>query len=297
MTQAPSGPSQITFWGTRGSISTPGRATEKFGGNTPCITLEYGNTYIIVDAGTGIRNVGLELVERLKDVKSLELHLLLSHTHWDHIQGLPFFLPAYQPGVKLRIYGNARKGGFLESILRGQMDEEYFPVSMSALAAEVAVEEVAAPRFQVGEVAVDWEEQIFHPGGCARYRFTVGGKRIVYASDVELDKVAGPEHQDAESRARLQEYLDFIAGADLLIGDGQYTPEEYRQRANFGHTTIPLLVELARRAKVRQLAIFHHDPQHSDTFLDEYLQQLTAACPQTPEFSFFFAREGLTLPI
>ncbi len=291
------GPTQLTFWGTRGSISTPGRATEKYGGNTPCITIEHEGTIIIIDAGTGIRNFGIDYLEEHADAsEGSELHLLLSHTHWDHIQGLPFFQPAYRPGIKLRIYGTAHKGGFLESILRGQMDEEYFPVSMSALGAELHVQELSHSTFQIGDVRVDWEEQIHHPGGCVRYRFTVNGKRIVYASDVELNKEL--DANDPAQRQQLSDYLAFIEGADLLIGDGQYTDDEYISKQNFGHTTVPVLIELAQQAQVKQLAIFHHDPQHSDTMLDEYLLELEERFDTGDnQLNFFWAREGITLPV
>lgn len=291
------GPLQVTFWGTRGSISTPGRATEKYGGNTPCVSIEHGDTMIIIDAGTGIRNLGIELVERFSERESLDLHLLLSHTHWDHIQGLPFFQPAYMPGVKLQIYGAARKGGFLESILRGQMDQEYFPVSMSALGAELSVHELEPGTFSIGGLTVDWEDQIYHPGGCIRYRFRCGDKTIVYASDVELNKLIGTDNQEAEKQAQLADYRAFVHRADLLIGDGQYTEDEYLTKKHFGHTTIPVLLDQARQAEVRQLAIFHHDPQHSDTFLDEYLLDLTTDRDPNDELNFMLAREGITLPI
>ena len=129
----------VTFWGTRGSISTPGSSTEKYGGNTPCVSYRYADTDIILDAGTGIRNLGLELEAR---EEKLNLHLLLSHTHWDHIQGLPFFQPAYLPNTKISIYGSPSKGNFLEGILSRQMDINYFPVDMNAFKATISIAEI-----------------------------------------------------------------------------------------------------------------------------------------------------------
>ena len=173
---------ELTFWGTRGSISTPGRSTEKYGGNTPCVSYAVGDTLIIIDAGTGIRNLGIELANGQKEYK--ELHLLLSHTHWDHIQGLPFFLPSYFRGIKINVYGNPNKGGFLGSILEGQMDYDYFPVDMSSLGAEVNIVELEDSEMQFGPVKMNWEEQVYHPGGCLRFRLEYNDRAFVYASDV-----------------------------------------------------------------------------------------------------------------
>ena len=297
MTETSEIPLYVTLWGTRGSISTPGRPTEKYGGNTPCVSVSYGDTTVIIDAGTGLRNLGLDLMEDYSEKGSLDLHLMLSHTHWDHIQGLPFFQPAYLPGVTINVYGLPRKGGFLESVLEGQMDEEYFPVSMQALNAEVKVQELDKSTMQIGDLKVEWQDQIYHPGGCIRFRISAGGKTMVYASDVEMNHAVEGKDTDPEKAKHLQDYLNFIEGADLLIGDGQYTPEEYTTKKNFGHTTIPVLIELARKAKVKQLAIFHHDPQHSDNMLDEYMADMAAQFGHKQNFSFYLAREGLTLSL
>ena len=290
----------VTFWGTRGSIPTPGRITEKYGGNTPCVSIQSNGEYIIFDAGSGIRNYGLELQNGGlgTDENPLTLYLFLSHTHWDHIQGLPFFNPAYIKGNKLVIYGSPKKERILESILSGQMDLQYFPITMSTLAADVSVKEITEEAIRFGDVVVDWQEQHYHPGGCIRYRVLANGKKIVYASDVELDMAFYPEKKTKETESNAQEYLDFIEGADLLIADGQFTGEEYATKAGWGHTSIPVLLEVAYRAKVKQLALFHHDPQHSDKFLNDlwskYSPQYHTA---DPAMHIFWAREGLTMPI
>ncbi len=289
----------VTFWGTRGSISTPGRSTEKYGGNTPCVSVRYEDTYIILDAGTGIRGLGLELVEKIKENEGpLRLHIFLSHTHWDHIQGLPFFQAAYVDGTELVIYGSSNKERFLESVLKGQMDMDYFPVGLSEMAADIKISEISEEVIKVGPVVVDWEEQVFHPGGSVRYRLTAGRKRVVYATDIELDRVFRPEIKGPGSGAFLEEYLNFINGADLLIADGQYTEEEYRGRVNWGHTSIPVIIELAKMAGVKQLAVFHHDPQHSDKMLDAlwreyYSEHVNSDHP----LNIFWAREGMTLAV
>ena len=290
----------VTFWGTRGSIPTPGRITEKYGGNTPCISVLHKDTYIIIDAGSGIRNYGLELTsEGLgTEKKKLSMHLFISHTHWDHIQGLPFFGPAYVKGNKLVIYGSPKKEQILEGILSDQMDLQYFPITMSTLEADISFKEVSDEVIQLGDVSVDCQEQHYHPGGSVRYRLSVNGKKIVYASDVELNLAYAPDEKTEETEFRIKEYLDFVEGADLLIADGQYTGEEYETKKGWGHTSLPVLLEIAYSAKVKQLAIFHHDPQHSDKFLNDLWSKYSNKYhTSTPPMHIFWAREGLTMPI
>jgi len=294
-----SDPLYVTFWGTRGSISTPGARTEKYGGNTSCVSVRHRDTQIVLDAGTGIRNLGLELTsgdeaEHGPD----EIHLLLSHTHWDHIQGLPFFRPAYIDGTKLHIYGSPKKERFLEAILRGQMDVEYFPVGLAELAAEVFITEISDRKLRIGSVTVDWQEQVCHPGGSVRYRLRVGKRSIVYSTDLEIDEPFARSKDTRKGRQLAAEYLDFIAGADLLIADGQYTIEEHHEMVGHGHSSIPLALELAHRQKVKRVAVFHHDPDHSDSQIDRlssaYVAQYAGA---DPPMEVFWAREGLTLAV
>jgi phosphoribosyl 1,2-cyclic phosphodiesterase len=290
----------VTFWGSRGSISTPGNRTEKYGGNTPCIFVSHGDTQIILDAGTGIRDLGHELTRQTQQhKKKLRLHLLLSHTHWDHIQGLPFFSPAYMRGTKLSVYGSPKKEMFLESILGGQMDLNYFPVAMNDLAAEMKIIEFTKRRFKIGSVAVEWEEQICHPGGSVRYKLSVGRRKVVYATDVELDKIFRNGPKAVKNRKALgRQYRAFIRGADLLIADGQYAAEEYPAKIGWGHTSIPVLLDVAYREGVKQLAVFHHDPQHPDVILDHLWAQYGAQYgSKDPPMSVFWAREGITLAI
>jgi phosphoribosyl 1,2-cyclic phosphodiesterase len=289
----------VTFWGTRGSISTPGRGTEKYGGNTPCVSVRYKDAYIILDAGTGIRNLGLELMEILENPeKSLALHLFLSHTHWDHIQGLPFFQPAYMDGIGLTVYGSPKKESFLEAVLKGQMDVEYFPVSMSSLAADLKIQEISDAVLELNDVIIDWQEQVLHPGGSVGYRLRVGDKVVVYATDVELDRIYSDERMTKESPGLLANYIRFIHNADLLIADGQYTEEEYPVKRGWGHTSIPVILDLAEKAEVKQLAVFHHDPQHSDKILDGLWRKYAERSKgKDSSLSVFWAREGMTLAI
>ncbi len=288
----------LTFWGTRGSISTPGSTTEKYGGNTPCVSVRFKDTEVILDAGTGIRNLGIHLASEIKRKQDAKrLNLFLSHTHWDHIQGLPFFSPAYMPETQLAIYGSPSKERFLESILSRQMDINYFPVEMNALAADISIQEISEENTCIGEMQIDWQEQVVHPGGSVRYKLMAAGKKIVYATDVELDKLVAKKGVKNAGKL-LEEYREFIHGADLLIADGQYTAEEYPECVGYGHTSIPTLVGIANEEQVKQLAVFHHDPLHSDTMLDKLWKNFAPqfASQDTP-MNLFWAREGMTIAI
>jgi len=287
-----------TFWGTRGSISTPGSSTEKYGGNTPCVSVQHGDNIIVLDAGTGIRPLGLEIAERLRDTQPVAQHILLSHTHWDHIQGLPFFEPAYIPGCDLIIYGSPQKESFLEAILRGQMDVNYFPVEMKELAANLTIREVGDQTIEIGDVRIDIQEQVCHPGGSVRFRLETEGKRIIYATDVELNAIFEPDTPSDDMAKLANEYREFIADADLLIADGQYTQEEYANKKGWGHTSIPLLLKIAHEQRVKQLAVFHHDPERSDMLIDELWHQYAPEYRgTTPSMNVFWAREGMTVEI
>ena len=291
----------VTFWGTRGSISTPGPQTEKYGGNTACVSVRQGSTIIIFDAGTGIRELGLRLMREYERTGApLEVHLLLSHTHWDHIQGLPFFSPAYLPDTKLNIYGSPKKGRFLASILEGQMDTEYFPISMREWGSRVAIREIKNHCIDINGIEVVSEEQHYHPGGSIRFRLSSGAAKIVYASDVELDAfITGrPADKSKKVKAQVAAYKAFIQDADLLIGDGQYSTEEYKRCVGWGHTSMPVLAEVASECGVKRLAVFHHDPQHSDHYLDRAAHRLSPEYAEGEDpMSLFWAREGMTLSV
>ena len=288
----------VGFWGTRGSVSTPGRRTERYGGNTPCVSVRTHDTCLVFDAGTGVRSLGIDLEHEWSQRNdALVVHLFLSHTHWDHIQGIPFFGPAYRPGTRLIIYGSVSKHGFLEQVLRGQMNEDYFPLSMSDFDAELSIHELQETELHIDDLTVCWQEQLYHPGGSVRYRVERNGKRVVYASDVELNRFFAAD-ADAPQKEHQQAYMDFIAGADLLVADGQFTAEEYSKRQGYGHTSMELLTDVASRAGVHKLAVFHHDPQRTDRQIEELWQGFRHEClAKTPPFNVFWAREGLIVPV
>lgn len=289
----------VSFWGTRGSVSTPGRITEKYGGNTPCVSVRLHDIQLVFDAGTGIRNLGLDLLDELnRKGKMPSMHIFLSHTHWDHIQGLPFFSPSYLEDTELTIYGSSRKGRFLASILHEQMDYEYFPVSMASLKADINIKEIAEEKIRLGPLTIECQEQVFHPGGSVRYKVSLNDRQIIYATDVELDKMFIRDGENEENKKFIEEFTDFISGADLLIADAQYTKDEYPQKEGWGHTSVPVLLDAAYRSNVKQLAVFHHDPQHSDKFLDElYMKNRSKYLEGDKKMDLFWAREGMSLAI
>ena len=259
---APGGGARLKFWGVRGSIPAPGEATRHFGGNTSCVELRADGEHIICDAGSGIRPLGLALAEEA-DGKPLDLTLLITHAHWDHIQGFPFFVPAYDPNTRLRILGYEGATEGLRTTLAGQMESPYFPLALDEMPGNIEFEELKEMQFQIGPVLVD---ACFtnHPGVCVGYRFQTSGGVIVYMPDNET--VA---RHAADSAAHMPSTMDadiveFIRDADVLILDAQYDAKEYRAHIGWGHGCVDEVVAMAASANVQRLYLFHHDPAHDD---------------------------------
>jgi phosphoribosyl 1,2-cyclic phosphodiesterase len=260
------------FWGTRGSIATPGPETIKYGGNTSCVEIRAGEQILIMDAGTGIRNLGAALLKEF-DKKPLKAHVFISHTHWDHIQGFPFFMPAYKEQNSINVYGPPGRARKLDTILRSQMDADFFPVSLGDMTATINVSEINE-TFNVGDVIVH-PYHLNHPAMTLGYRLEYKGKSIVYATDNEpyeytLHEASKHRTDELKNYGKKldDDFVRFIANADLLIAEAQYTKEEYEKKIGWGHSPLEKIVEWASKGKVVQLALFHHDPVHEDADVD-----------------------------
>jgi CheY-like chemotaxis protein len=257
------------LWGTRGSIPVSNQRYVRHGGNTSCLEVGFGDELIIVDAGSGIRELGLKLAKGLPR----KIHLLITHTHWDHIQGFPFFAPAYQPGFELAVYGAPTFKKDLKSVFRGQLDRDYFPVQFDDMCARIEFRPLA-PKLQINGFQVTWE-YTHHPAATVAYKFTRDGRSLAYVSDNEfLFGYQGAPHDvhlGDEILTPYQPLIDFLTGSDLLIAEAQYTNEEYRGKVGWGHSSLSNACSLAALTRSREWIVTHHDPLHDDDFLDDKL--------------------------
>ncbi len=301
----PGPPVTVKFWGVRGSIPTPGPATVQFGGNTSCIEVRAGDEIIILDSGSGIRPLGLALAAEFQG-RPLHATILITHTHWDHIQGFPFFKPAYDPQNRIRILGfeGARAG--LAGIFANQMEGRYFPVGLKELPGHIVIEELKEMNFNVGTVKV---QAAFanHPGICVGYRLETGSGSLVYLPDNEpfyhqfhqpdTALLAEPEALEF-ARAEDANLVRFIQGADLLIIDTQYNADEYLAHEGWGHGCVDDVVALAVRAQVKRLFLFHHDPAHDDAAITAMAEQARAlVAAQGASLGVEAAREGQSVKL
>ena len=285
----------VTFWGTRGSIPTPGPGTTRYGGNTPCISVTNGgDRLVILDAGSGLRCLGHELMLSRGEMP-LRADLLISHTHWDHIQGLPFFKPLSARGNAVRVFGAAQEGVPLEDILGRQMDRMVFPVPLKALAAAITVTDIGAESFEIDGFRVS-TCRLRHPGTTLGYILepTGGGRKFAYLTDNELGE-GGSYPVPDDWRAGLVECL---AGVDTLIHDAMYTDQMIRARAGWGHSTPKQAVDLAVEAGCRRLILFHYEPEHDDATMDRIVSDARAyARGRAPRLEVDAAVEGLTFTL
>jgi phosphoribosyl 1,2-cyclic phosphodiesterase len=262
---------QFRFWGVRGSIATPGPTTVRYGGNTACVEVRAADRLIIFDGGTGLRALGQWLLESQQD-RPIEADLFLSHLHWDHIQGIPFFGPGFRAGNRFCIHGEAKAGRTLRETLEGQMRDPNFPVPLSIMASEIRFNEVwAGAEVPVGAATVR-TAPLNHPNGCLGLRVDHGGRSLVFCTDTEHPADGGLDpHVQA-----------LAADADVLIYDAMFTDAEYRAgKVGWGHSTFEEAVRIALAARVGRLVLFHHDPLHDDDFLDARLAQIRAEVAHT----------------
>ncbi len=294
---------KIKFWGVRGSIPVPGKDTVEFGGNTTCIQITTSdNQLIIIDAGTGIRVLGMDLMQREFGSGHGQAHIFFTHSHWDHIQGFPFFAPAYigkkdKKGRQIDtesnqfiLYGAADVGERLESTLRGQMDNFYFPVDLNYLSSKIEFKVLVDNQIRIGNTGF-MARKLVHPNGVLGYRIEDDKHSVCIATDCE-------HPSDGTIDRNL---LELARNVDVLIFDGQYTPQEYAPhkfniegsgKQGFGHSTPQEGVRAAKAAGAKRLVITHHDPLHDDAFLNNFESEIRKLFADT-----VFAREGMMIEL
>ena len=274
----------IRFWGTRGSIPTPGPATVRYGGNTACVEVrDATGALLVLDAGTGLRELGVYLMSA-NGKRPLSVDILLSHLHWDHIQGLPFFRPAFVPNSKLRIVG-PKQSRSMKTLLGLGMDDPFFPVDLDDIPAKIEIGEMTnGSEERIGPYRVR-SASIFHPQPALAYRIEADGRTVVYATDTE-DAFSGKPNP----------VIELAAGADTLIHDAQFLQSDFKP--TWGHSTIDAAIDVAAKAKVKRLVLYHHDPERSDDALDHIGRDAQrAGRERLAGLEVVVAREGLELEV
>jgi phosphoribosyl 1,2-cyclic phosphodiesterase/GAF domain-containing protein len=286
---------QVTFWGTRGSIAKAGPRTVRYGGNTSCVELRTSAGHLVViDAGTGLHELGQRLIASAHG-RPIHGNLLISHTHWDHIQGLPFFAPLFVPGNQWHIYGPRGVDTTLSQILAGQMEYTYFPVALEDLGATIDYHDLVEGTFELDDLRIT-TQYLHHPALTLGYRIEGDGVVVVYSSDHEphaADLAAGGVVETSRGDAR---HLALLRDADLVIHDSQYLAEEYDTKQGWGHSTMEYVVDAAIAASVRRLALYHHDPTRTDDAVDEMVVRARARAAHTG-LDVFAAAEEMTVEI
>jgi len=272
---------KVTLWGTRGSLATPGAATTRYGGNTSCASV-YGpdGTVLVLDAGTGIRPLGMALPRSLRRVD-----ICLTHLHLDHIQGLGFFAPLYNPAVEVHIWGPASTTLSLRDRLMRYLSPPLFPIRLRELPCQLSLHETPCADFTIGEFRIA-SALICHPGPTVGYRITTADATLAYVTDHE-PALGVPEFPLG---GEWTSGYDLAAEADLLIHDAQYSSEEYAQYVGWGHSSLQHAIAFAALARVQQVVLFHHDPGHTDQDIDRLTAEAIAAT--RPTFAVTPGAEG-----
>ena len=297
----------VKIWGTRGSIPTPGPDTVLFGGNTSCLEIRCGKRLIIIDAGSGIKGLGDYLMQN--DIKegSIASDIFLSHTHWDHIMGFPMFTPIYVPGTQLNIRGPmAFENDSLEKVIGNQLSYKYWPVRQEELSARIEYQHLGETRLDLGDGIIVSTKYLNHPILCLGYLIEYSGKKIATCydhepyrnlfptdpSDPKFDETIALEGESAATEEN-ERILNFFKGADLLVHDAQYTAKEYNNgKTGWGHSSFEYAINFAHKASVKHLVLSHHDPNRTDTELQELELFYHAKIKSKSNLDFEIAREG-----
>lgn len=311
---------KVRFWGVRGSFPVPGTGSMRYGGNTSCVEVRAGDcdspdgTRLILDAGTGLRRLGKELMQGSFGEGRGKAHLLVSHTHWDHIQGLPFFAPLYQTGNKFHVYARQRDDTHLRTVFALQSDNPYFPVPFDAAAADLEFAELSDDaQFAIGPVSVRCT-RLNHPWIAIAFRLDFEGASVAYVTDtapfrdilIEQKFIRQPpkpgDPLQPDDAAKLKEMRDGVVrlceGAQLVIYDTQFTPQEYAQRPHWGHSCPDDAIEIATEAGAQALMLFHHAPERTDEQLDALLDQHRAEIAKSGKrLAIHAAYEGLEVDL
>ena len=305
----------VRFWGVRGSMPCPGSDTYRYGGNTACLEIRAGKTenssggrLVIIDCGTGIRLLGEELMKKDYYNSPIDADIFITHTHWDHIMGFPMFNPIFEPSTNLRIRGPViSEEDSLENIIGTQLSYKFWPVRQSELASKIEYDKLKETSFDLGDGLRVTTKYLNHSILCMGYRFEYQGKSIVTAfdhepfrnlfpsdpSDPNYDEGATIEGEEA-AREENDKILEFIKNADILIYDSQYTAAEYKEHKGWGHSSFDLAIETAKKANVKKLVFFHHDPGRTDKQLNKIEKQYQKISVNT---DVLMAREGLTIEV
>ena len=304
---------KVKFWGVRGTVPCPGSSTAKYGGNSACIELRVGasNRIVVIDAGSGIRDLGNNLVQNDLPNGPLDISLFLTHTHWDHIMGFPFFTPIYIPGTRMKVYGPVTfEDDPLSDVVGGQMKYRYFPVNLGELTSEIDyIRLTEEPSIDLGDGLTLKTKMLNHSITVLGYRFEYKGKVFCTCYDCEPYRnlfITDPQHPEYDEAMAFEggmvadeqnEMLEqFFSGADLLIHDSQYTDREYRDKFGWGHSSIDHAIASATRAGVKKLALFHHDPDRTDEQIDQ-LSEIYCEPGKFGDTEIFFARENMEIDL
>ena len=279
---------KITFWGVRGSIATPGPTTVRYGGNTPCVSVILDDgTLIILDTGTGARNLGLELMREKKKVRA---SIFFSHFHLDHIIGFPFFGPIYIPGNEFDIYGCPGNGQPISSCFDDLMKTPFSPVNIQTFSADLRLINSCNEAISIGAATIA-TLPTNHPGGGSAYKICENGKIFIYMTDNELAF-------DMDYPTSFETFAAFTRGADVLVHDTMYTEEEWKSRRGWGHSSFEAAIELASEARVKTLVLFHHEPSHDDDEMDRLVNFCKALVTEKGlPLNVIAAREGKAVEI